>query len=359
METWTVTTPLSRWLIAMAISFICLLITMTILGRERQNRRKPDNVVAPKYLSSFSYCCIILAPINTLWSCLRYFPGLCYLWPYMASLFVPIQFAATGFYQLARLYYSFSRQQVHSDKGYPTWLFIILFFGMSIWTFLDLPLSNNKITKKCWVGNDGTVVRELIIFYPQRELRTYSYFAVHSLYLILEVTIALLYWCKIWTFRKFQNGKECVIYERIQSVLHRILILTYFYMLIGSAWVVTYAASFLTENRVLEEFTEVHLPLMCAVWSYSMFLMQDHNTSEYIVFLLFIKRCKCVLCFCCFGSIINEQYRTLVENAYNGKVQKTNSMQTMNSHNMSIDEGHRHKRTGMELSIATKTDHDS
>ena len=130
--------------------------------------------------------------------------------------------------------------------------------------------------------------------------------------------------------------------------------LTYFYLLAGSLTVLFGMAA---ENvvGVADPFGTWFFSIWTLFVSYSMFMMQDHNTPEYIDFLRVIKRYKCTLCFCCFGSMVKEQYRILVDEADERTVNKGKTISTRKTHNLSDDMEYGNNVTGMEMSIATRT----
>ena len=180
----------------------------------------------------------------------------------------------------------------------------------------------------------------------------------NSLYCIFQITTISLYWYKVHSLRRDHSNqieKDRRIRDRIQSILHRVLILTYFYVAVNgvmiiSQYVATHAAAMGWIG--FNPFWIWPYSINSLSISYSMFLMQDHNTSEYLVFLQFIKRYQCILCFCCFGSMVREQYRMLVENVEEGTVGKMVSAPTLRNN---LSPTYRNNTTGMELSIATKT----
>ena len=123
MATWLFEAPLSYWLISMTISIICFGITTAMNARERQRRKQPDTIFASRYLSIFSRLCIAMGPITTLIGAVSYLPWICFISGLLRGPSLFLQIVAMECYQLSRLYYCFSRDQVHSDKGYPKWIF--------------------------------------------------------------------------------------------------------------------------------------------------------------------------------------------------------------------------------------------
>ena len=90
------------------------------------------------------------------------------------------------------------------------------------------------------------------------------------LFFSLDVFTAILYWFKVKKIQHQQKSKECHSYINIQTILHRMLLLTIFYLFVT---VINGLTVFL--------FAGIHT----AACSVSMYLMQDHNTKEYVHFL--------------------------------------------------------------------------
>ena len=295
-----------------------------------------------------------MGPVVTLFLAASYIPGFCII-NYALSIPAALgQSFAMQCYQLSRLYYCFSKNQVHSDKGYANWLFISLASLLIIWFVSGVASWYSMYPERCYIQRDGTAVYEAVALFLPLFFNLIPIF----LYFVLELTTVLAYWCKIRSFRRYQNEKDRALYDRIQSILHRVLILTFFYLFISITTVILFfigaIAVFngvITSSPISGWIASIrHISISC-----SMFLMQDHNTSEYIKYLHFIKQYKCVLCFGCCSSMVEEQYRMLVVNVDEREVNKEKSIQTANTRNISADVEYANKVTGMELSVVTQT----
>ena len=360
ITTWSLENPLFYWLLSWAVSFICFIITANVFCRERQKRKDPDHLISSKYLSISSYLCIIIGPTLTLLRCAGYLPGCCLLYRFLGKPLGYLQFVAMECYQLSRLYYCFSRSQVHSNKGYPKWMFAALFCVLLCWFVVVLTMTFSRFTTQCYIDNDGNVNFEGIYLFQTPDIVRMT---VNILYIGIECTTVALYWCKVRSLRKHtknENGTESkevqdrAVYDRIQSILYRVLILTFFYFVISLVSNVI-GHMVVIAMKVDDPFGAWYHSIGALSLSYSMFLMQDHNTSEYVAFLQIIKRSKCVLCFCCFGHMIKEQCRMLVDNVDEETKEKERSIQTANTRNISADVVYGIQTTGIEMSTATKT----
>ena len=364
MRTWFYKAPLLYLLSSMTVSLICFAITAAIDIRERRKRKKPDFIVPTKYLSTFSYLCIALGPISTLFGFVSFLPGLCLPVSHLRGPILYFQIATMECFQLSRLHYCFSKDQVHSDKGYPKWIFCALLFVLTMWLLSTLSLHCSWFPINCWIESDGTAVLKGVQLLPLESLplESWIWMIPNGLYCTFEFSTISLYWYRVLSLRSVvcRKGEKGPVpgpvHGRILSILHRILILTYFYVAVnGLMVIVNYATTFAVE------FGWINFNLSW-IWtysvsslsiSYSMFLMLCHNTSEYIAFLQFIKRSKCIWCFCCFGSMVNEQYRMLVDNVDNRTVEKMVSAPSLKD---CVSPTYKNNTTGMELSIATRTE---
>ena len=249
-------------------------------------------------------------------------------------------------------------QKVHCDHGYPSWMFIILFSALAVWFSSETTAWYSWIKTECQIQRDGHAETVLINLF--RGAWTWpGILVINGLYVLVEMTTVSLYWCKVRSLRKYQisNQKDRAVHDRIQSILHRVLILTFFYVAIGALMhLLALIGSIAVEQGWISStpFGDWTLgAIMLLSITYSMFLMQDHNTSEYIAFLQFIKRSKCIWCFCCFQFMVNEQYRMLVDNVDKRKMKKIISAPTLQDY---VSPTYENNTTGMEFSIESKTE---
>ena len=164
-----------------------------------------------------------MGPIVSLIYGMAYLPGLCHVHHVLLTPMACLQVASMECYQLSRLYYCFSRNQVHSDKGYPKWVFWALFIVLLLWFILNNTASFNLFIHKCYIQSDGASVFEGIDLFVFPNL---GFLLANGSYAFLEMTTVYLYWNKVRSLRQYQNEKDHEINDRIQSILHRILILT-------------------------------------------------------------------------------------------------------------------------------------
>ena len=115
---------------------------------------------------------------------------------------VTVQFAAVECYQLSRVYYCFSQKKVHSDKGYPKWVFYVAFTGTAIWFLASLFFNYSWITTNCYIQVDGSsresFQNEGIHFFPwpfSWTMLSWSFITLcHG---VVEIATISLYWYKV------------------------------------------------------------------------------------------------------------------------------------------------------------------
>ena len=129
----TVTHPPEIWITMTVCYLILSVLHFTLLHTEIKQRLKPTTVFTTSYFKVFSMSCMIVGFLQAVFYSLEYIYGFCLFSGYMGFLFAVVQPFCMGYYQLSRLYYCSSNAQIHSNKGYPKWLFIIMYsFGIII-----------------------------------------------------------------------------------------------------------------------------------------------------------------------------------------------------------------------------------
>lgn len=219
-----------------------------------------------------------------------------------------------GFYQLSRLDYCFSKEKVYSNKGYPSWLFLAMYaIGIcGVMSMLIAPwlLYNTRIQKCgiCW--HDGTYL--YTAKYSESPVGPMVSVILISVaiicYLFWDFTNLLLYALKIRTFKKYEN-ENSAIYKRIMSILYRVLILTLFYEIIAFLAISIPTAIFILNRDGHSWIASLWISgsITSVVFSYSIYLMMQHNTRQYHTFLRVIDMMRLYyLLICCKGIIIHE-----------------------------------------------------
>ena len=217
-----------------------------------------------------------------------------------------------GFYQLSRLYYSFANSQIHSNKGYPKCIFIIMIiFGVLIMINLVILsiIFHDGPYMEC--GLDSKWQFYYVSIFPvsvYKAVCIWSLLGYCWLFCIWDIATLVLYWWKIRTVRDMIKNKGDGVYKRVLSILHRIFILTLFYQ------ISTLFGSMVTFAEYMTDFAWISgLSWSVPVWyvslsySISMYLMMEHNGAEYITFLKIISKIRLNFVCCGCRHIVNEQ----------------------------------------------------
>eukprot|EP01084_Bolivina_argentea_P063386 115750_1 len=284
-----------------------MIINARILRNEWKIRKSSLSKFTTKYLQLWTFLCILCGTILGLFWVLLYVNGFCYLMPF-GGVIVACQPICMGFYQVSRLHYCFSKGQVHSNKGYPDWLFIILYvIGITIIIMSIFGSIFGGIPSVCGINKKYEFYVEFIYF--EKELRDFTRLVAGGLiYFTWDILTLLLYAFKIRSFKKFK-GENMAIHKRILSILYRVLICTLFYEIVSLICIICYFMfKYVAENSVwsdiLYHFCE-GLPVV--IYSYSLCLMLQHNTMQYIRFLKFLKQSKFNYFCCCYKFIVIDQ----------------------------------------------------
>ena len=148
--------PPAAWTIRLVLGMVGFAITGRVLYSEVKKRRLPTVQFYSQHLRITSAVCIWFAPITPLSLMLTLIPGFCMI-RFICNM-VPFytQFVFLGFYQLSRLHYCFSNKQLHGNKGYPQWVFVVMVtIGIILWTYaFILHILVDILPSKCGYTDD-------------------------------------------------------------------------------------------------------------------------------------------------------------------------------------------------------------
>ena len=105
-----------------------------------------------KHLKIFALFCISSGGIISLLRIVRHFNIICHIGDFLHTIIGLWQPMFMGFFQLSRLYYCFSSNQVYSNKGYSTFLFVIMFIVGFLIMSTDIFIALNNICLKCGIN---------------------------------------------------------------------------------------------------------------------------------------------------------------------------------------------------------------
>ena len=118
--------PVWFWVTSIIYQTVLVLISLKILSSEIKRRKETNTSFTIPSLKTYSILCMTTAMAMLLFALLEYIPFICTFGAALSYASGAATMLFMGFYQLSRLFYCFSNEQVHSDKGYPKWLFIIM-----------------------------------------------------------------------------------------------------------------------------------------------------------------------------------------------------------------------------------------
>ena len=306
------------WISWQVLSILFTVIHLFIVKHEIKKRKNPSAKFTTKSLKYTSISCIVSGFLANISWLLQWFNGLCLFMPWLGSLFMYIQYLSMGFYQLSRLYYSFANNQIHSDKGYPIWIFIIMvifgifsFFSYSISTMFERFAGLNI---KCGINSNFESYWRPIINTHQSFI-DFSIYGSMLLYIIWDLGTLLMYIAKIRLFKEYKHSQP-IVYKRILSILYKITIMTLFYDMLFLMGVALSFFLFIPDSDALV--TAALIPrLGTLLYGVSMMLMMDYNSSLYGKFLQIIYKFKLHFCFCCCRFMILEQLKEMEEENMN------------------------------------------
>ena len=351
-----------EWIPGTILFLITFIITLKISLSEIKKRKKSNVTFVTKSLQYVSLMSMITALLANLCYILRYFNGFCIFSTLLANILLLTQAIFLGFYQLSRLYYCFSNKNIHSNKGYPKWLFIVMIsIGVSLIInslFISI-IYNNQPYVKCGINAKFEFYYVTHITYTNKYLSLWPA-ATGIIFLLWDITTLSLYYYKIRSLRDIIKNKDENIYKRVLSILNRIFILTLFYQL-STAIVAVFAVII---NLIIIDIVCVQtflnnlgVGIFSVAVCISMYLMMDHNKNEYIKFLRFVKRSKLHWICCKCRKIVIQQLLELDDAtvlAINIK-RKTNMDETnLDTKDMSVPEA---LSIPAQLSEVTMTEH--
>eukprot|EP01084_Bolivina_argentea_P088650 160044_1 len=289
-----------EWITITSMNIIATFINILILHKEvkiRQDHNKECSKKHNSWFKSFSLLTMVSGILYTFIAIFKHTPHVCIIVRLSLIAIIVCQQVAMGFYQLSRLYYCFAKSKVHSNKGYPHYLFKIMYaFGILIILISILfPVLSCRFAH-CGMTPDFR-------YYPKDEFLLADQFVVWKIlpimYVCWDVLTLLLYVVKVCTFKKHTHCQKIEVYNRIMFILRRVLILTIFYeipVFLNIVIIFIYRKKNIgtTEKNnglVVLRITYFFLWGLTSIFlNISMFLMQQHNDNRYRRFLQTIQK---------------------------------------------------------------------
>ena len=302
--------PAEQWISNILMSCICVATNAIILKYELKHRKQSmtsDRSSIKKSFQIFSSLCIASGIIFGVFWFLSNMDGFCIFSEWMAISCMTLQALFMGFYQLSRLYYCFSNDKIHSNKGYPKCLFLIMYTTGIIIGLINI-LPSDSLRANCGINS-----KSLTYHYEQYPVNILQKLDSTTLAKMTAVVWALwdlltlfLYLVKMISFRRYKTSQP-KIYRRITSILFKIFILTVFYEIttIMSIVLMVYDGLFVI--------SQLGRLLYSSSFSFAMFLMMDYNKEQYKIFLNCVYCMKCNYMCCCWKEIVIDQIQELSE----------------------------------------------
>ena len=330
----TVIPPIS-WVPDVITDLIGAIFIWIILRHEIKNRKDIVNKFSTKSLQLSSLSCIVSCFIAYFVGFLKYFDGFCYFGRFVGNTCFGIQIISMGFYQLSRLHYCFSNSQIHSDKGYPKIVFIIMYImGILLlinWPFLQLGLGESSPALKSKCGINSKFQHD---FDPVELLSVNDAFIwliiTGIIYLIWDIITLLLYALKIRLFKTYKETQP-IVYKRILSILYKIFTITLFYEIVTLLVIILESSiGFFNDSFWSDLINDILFNLIPISICYSMYLMMEYNQQKYERFIKWIYYFKLhsICCYCCKFMVIEQINDLVVDQSMIENVIRENTEET-------------------------------
>ena len=295
------------------------MINFIMLKSEISSRKASTTKFTTKSLKYSSISCISFGFLSLFTLFLSHFDGFCHFGILLKDIFVQIQLLSMGFYQISRLYYSFSNEQIHSNKGYPKWLFNLM-ITIGVFLCINFPLSSIlsphivSLKSECYVNTKFQYVAISADpdFGVAGQYGLIWFIFVSILYIVWDISTLLLYACKIRSFRQFKESQP-IVYKRIVSILQKIFFLSLFYEIVTviCIFILIIFGLIGLDSHVFDVLAAVLACFVPLAFSCSIYFMMEHNRDKYVTFLRYIHCFRLYLCCCCCGHIFIDQLEDL------------------------------------------------
>ena len=317
MSSVTVISPPIHWIPHVIVTMVFMVITYRILSIEIKTRRQQSVKFTTKGLKIWSIFCIascFIIPLNELLSAINIIciVSPCYAW--LGTMTMPI---SMSFYQLSRLHYCFANSQIHSDKGYPKWVFITMYsigviIGINYMIVIEL-VGGHFFLSKCGI-NDKFEYYHRPFKFTNTKVSSLYMMIIGVIFFSWDLFTLYLYILKIRTFRVYKDTNPPV-YKRIKSILQKIFILTMFYQITGIISVTLTVILSVFKLDIMQLIIQRVIPYFSVcVMSSAMYLMMDHNVKEYLKFLRVVRFLKLNYLCCGWRHFALEQLEDLTTN---------------------------------------------
>ena len=291
--------PTKAFLIITSIELFSCIINGRIFFKECTSLKSKESKFSTKYLKYLSFLSLSSGFFFSMLSLISRLPYTCYAAGSLSLSAFWSQGIFLGLYQLARLYYCFAKSSIHSDEGYSNYIFIIFgIIGIILLIHIMVcPWYHFPIVIDCGMDEHGQYYSEYTYIYPNTSARDIWHTSIVALYFLWDTLTLILYVHKIRTFSKNKINSN-MDEQRISFIMYRILICTLFYQITG--FIIT--AGNIIGHRVIvyKDFAtdqivySIELLLYTILWTYSLYLMQEHNGKKYTYFIGICRKMFCM-----------------------------------------------------------------
>eukprot|EP01084_Bolivina_argentea_P059980 109574_1 len=302
------------WIPSMLIIVLLEIISNGyMLKQEFKHQKSGNSTFTTKYLKLWYFLCIISGFMNGIFALLQVINGFCYFSGYLWGITVFMQPIFMGYYQLSRIQYCFSKSKVYSDKGYSHCVFLIMYAISAIFVVNILIglLLIGSCPIICGINKHYQFYYQPNFFNVPFNIRSSWLVASFLMYLLWDICILLLYSCKIRTFKRYKT-ENTNVYQRILSILHRILIITLFYWVMTSVVLIIYiSVVMMIDSDAVRRWSGILFSLLGSLvnitYSYSISVMSEHNDKRYIKMLKLLQYSRLNYICCCYKNIVTNQ----------------------------------------------------
>eukprot|EP01084_Bolivina_argentea_P150975 263579_1 len=314
----------SRWIVHTCLYLLAAVINGLLLHYAWTKRNKQNVKFISVSMQIYPLLSLLAGFLRDIFGSLMFIPLFCYFsqaFTYFVSI---MQLIFMGYFQLARLKYCFSNSQIHSKKGYPQCVFIVMYtVPIPIMIYLLAFMWFDFVKLKCkWDVNFNYT--ETYWRYLKNDPFRIALPGV--IIYVWDIITLILYVTKTISFRfnkKEMIEKQMHVWKRIKFILNRVILLTLCYW-IYNIFLVIFAmqSSILSGGDAPNYLSFVWFLIISSFHSICInccvFLMEEHNSSEYARFLRILNKYKfyyiCFPCCCLYcNSLITQSLNAIDE----------------------------------------------
>lgn len=291
----------TQWIVWVVVGIFATFTSAHVAVKERRSRLTERSLFSndcSRYTSALSIACGLLTALSL---CCTVIPLACVGQRTVTPILFHAQFTLMGLYQLSRL----------NEIGYPPWsLTFMALIGTALWmSCLVLSIAKFFRVSACRFDGGLAFIWEYshvdLIFHDvdAADIDTYDLWVLLNSVSMLCWNIAtmMLFCCKIRSLRHVEGVHKDVSWHRTSFMLHRIVTISVFYLIPSPIVVLPALWGDHLQFGVVDG---ALIPCsLCTVYTFSMFLMMDHNTDWYYRFLHIARKC------CCCHGVIDRQLK--------------------------------------------------